>query len=178
MGDAIDRAAVQSAVRAYLALEDTDAAWEVERIIYALPAVSAPVAVRVKPLEWEGDGHWSVGDNEGWMEEANTPFGWGYSVEFGTFDTGPWIVSSTFGETLTGFDSPDTAKAAAQADYAARIMAAIDAPDVAALVKAAERQMDNMAFVLNHAEIPNGYYSKFIDELEQDRAAIRKGATP
>jgi hypothetical protein len=48
MGDYVDRAAVQSAVRAYLALEDTDAAWEVERIIAALPPAPDAVEALVK----------------------------------------------------------------------------------------------------------------------------------
>lgn len=87
---------------------------------------AAPAQVRVKPLVWTGDGHWHSGDNEGWMEEANTPFGWGYAVEFGTLETGPWKVSSTFGSDIVKFDTPSAAKAAAQADYEARILAAIE----------------------------------------------------
>ena len=94
------------------------------RIVRADLAV--PAQVRVKPLVWTGDGHWHSGDNEGWMEEANTPFGWGYAVEFGTLDTGPWKVSSTFGSDIVKFDTPSAAKAAAQADYEARILAAIE----------------------------------------------------
>lgn len=80
----------------------------------------------VRPLVWEGDGHWHSGDNEGWLEEANTPFGWGYSIEFGRSDEGAFIVDSTFGKRLTGFETPDEAKVAAQADYATRILSAID----------------------------------------------------
>lgn len=94
-------------------------------IVRSIAALTT-VTVGVKPLVWEGEGHWSVGDNEGWLEEANTPFGWGYAIEFGDNDTGPWIVSSTFAETLTGFEYPDAAKAAAQADYEARILASLE----------------------------------------------------
>ena len=98
----------------------------------------------VKPLEWEGDGHWSCGPDEGWMEEANTAFEYGYSVEFGT--SGNFKVDSTFGFVQDGFDTPDEAKAAAQADYERRILSALTADPramvAAALERAAER-MDN-----------------------------------
>jgi len=88
---------------------------------------AVPAQVRVNPLVWVGDGHWHSGDNEGWLEEANTPFGWGYAVEFGTLETGPWKVSSTFGSDIVKFDTPSAAKAAAQADYESRILAALAA---------------------------------------------------
>ena len=108
-----------------------------------IPAVQPTV----KPLVWEGEGHWFSGDNEGWLEEANTPFGWGYAVESGNLNDGPWIISNSFGETLTGFDNPEAAKAAAQADYEARILSVLDmqptvSPDVAALVEALEYYAD------------------------------------
>jgi hypothetical protein len=79
---------------------------------------------KVKPLVWEGDGHWHSGDNEGWMEEANTPFGWGYSIEFGI--NGYFKAESTFGWSQDGFDNPDEAKDAAQADYDRRILEALE----------------------------------------------------
>ena len=84
--------------------------------------------VRVKALEWEGDGFWSAGPHEGWMEEANTPFGWGYSIEFGR--DGNFMVCSTFNWSQDGFEVPDDAKAAAQADYERRILSDLEpAPD-------------------------------------------------
>jgi len=114
-------------------------------ILRIKPAAADPAQVRVKPLVWVGDGHWHSGDNEGWLEEANTPFDWGYAVEFGTLDTGPWKVSSTFGSDIVKFDTPSAAKAAAQADYEARILAALEPqPDprdavIARLVEALDR---------------------------------------
>lgn len=126
MIDAIDRAAVQSAVRAYLVLENTAAAWEVERIIAALPAVYAPVAVRVKPLKWL-----AVDDDD---------------CDFEAYSVGLryWIVAVTDHQFTLSCGrleikhclTLEAAKAAAQADYAARIMAAIDVVDVAELVEA------------------------------------------
>lgn len=38
---------------------------------------------------------------------------------------------------------------------------------------ALNRQADNMAFVLNHATLPDQYYSKFSHELAEDRSALR-----
>lgn len=101
----------------------------------ALPAVSAPVAVRVKPLEWEPN---AIG--KPW-HSARCPWG-DYYAQWDD-ETQAWFASLEMGDT----ESPillqpsdvatiEAAKAAAQADYAARIMAAIDAPDVAELVEA------------------------------------------
>lgn len=40
------------------------------------------------------------------------------------------------------------------------------------LEAALQRQSDNMAFVLNHMNVPDGLYGKFTRELAEDRAAI------
>lgn len=37
---------------------------------------------------------------------------------------------------------------------------------------ALRRQADNMAFVLNHAPLPEGWYDKFTRELAEDRSAL------
>jgi hypothetical protein len=98
--------------------------------IAALPAVSAPVAVRVKPLEWEEEPDRDPNYPK-WT--ADTGMGKHYFV-FKAW----WGSQQKWG--FAGVDgfyhTKDAAKAAAQADYAARIMAAIDAPDVAELVEA------------------------------------------
>lgn len=47
------------------------------------------------------------------------------------------------------------------------------ADEIARLRGALERQCDNMAFVLNKATLPDQWYSKFCNELEQDRAALQ-----
>lgn len=44
------------------------------------------------------------------------------------------------------------------------------APD---MLKALKRQSDNMAFILNHADVGN-LYEKLLEELEEDRIAIIK----
>lgn len=46
--------------------------------------------------------------------------------------------------------------------------------EVEALRAALNRQCDNMAFVLNKATLPDQWYSKFSNELEQDRALLNK----
>ena len=48
----------------------------------ALEIWNTRAPVRVKKLVWEGDGHWHSGDNEGWLEEAKTPFGTYYTIKF------------------------------------------------------------------------------------------------
>jgi hypothetical protein len=98
----------------------------------ALPAVQP----RVKPLVWEdvmidrGDGHSEpTGDYE-----ARCAWG-GYYIEMGFgSDSYYWSVETNIlksGETNIlrvgcSFDDPDLAKAAAQADYDARILSALD----------------------------------------------------
>lgn len=47
------------------------------------------------------------------------------------------------------------------------------ADEIARLREALERQCDNMAFTLNKATLPDQWYSKFSNELEQDRAALQ-----
>jgi len=42
------------------------------------------------------------------------------------------------------------------------------------VVKALERQTDNVAFILNHVALPDHWYDKFKSELEEDRAALTK----
>lgn len=46
--------------------------------------------------------------------------------------------------------------------------------DGAALVEALGRQCDNMAFVLNHFDVPHRWYEKLQDELLKDRTALAK----
>lgn len=102
----------------------------------ALPAVSAPVAVRVKPLEWE-----DVSDQDGGHWRSSPVFS-DCQYYLLAYPDGTWSWSTSF-RTNLGYAgcqgkglTLEAAKAAAQADYAVRIMAAIDAPDVAELVEA------------------------------------------
>ena len=132
--------------------------------IAALPAV-AP-AVRVKPLVWEPDAE-RPADYPKWT--ADTELGKTYFVfkaRWGTQDK--WGFAG-----IDGFHhSIEAAQAAAEADYRARIAASLDLDKILALVEAATRQTDNLAFLLNHAEIPNHWYEKLVRECEEDRAAL------
>lgn len=93
------------------------------------PAPTEAVTVGVKALEWseltspreDGPGE----PNGNW--EAETPFGF-YQVEMVADYATVWGLSFGPEEEYIGGDraSPDEAKAAAQADYTARIMSAID----------------------------------------------------
>ncbi len=53
--------------------------------------------------------------------------------------------------------------------YNARLITA--APD---LYGALERQTDNMAFIMNHFNIPQEWYTKFTREIDQDREVLTK----
>lgn len=47
------------------------------------------------------------------------------------------------------------------------------ADEITRLREALDRQCDTMAFVLNKATLPDQWYCKFSNELEQDRAALQ-----
>jgi hypothetical protein len=48
----------------------------------------------------------------------------------------------------------------------------VDTPELVALVAALSRQNDNMAFIINHATLPELWADKFVAELKEDRAAL------
>ncbi len=103
------------------------------------PAVSAPVAVRVKPLEWDDAllGHG--------ISRAKDGLGGYYEVAERSDGFQTCLVIKMGGGFISHHPTLEAAKSAAQADYAARIMAAIDAPDVAELVEALRERDDAMA---------------------------------
>lgn len=95
----------------------------------AIKAIAAAdVKPKVKPLVWDaletdrGDGsHEPTGD---W--EAVTPFTV-YSINMGfASDSYIWDVYTGEADHVGCYDDPDTAKAAAQADYEARILSALE----------------------------------------------------
>jgi len=126
----------------------------------ALPVVSAPVAVRVKPLEWEP--HWTGGREA--REFAKTPIGLEYHVN----DSGWWFPI----DELRICADRAKAKAAAQQDYAARIMAAIDVVDVAELVAELTAERDRLAEA-NHRQAACINYT--VAELGPDSSATIEG---
>jgi len=69
-------------------------------------------AVKVKPLSWIGDARW-----------PSTSWADGYQIN--EQDENEWLLTTPKGDSITTH-TLDDAKAAAQADYAARIMAALD----------------------------------------------------
>lgn len=80
-------------------------------IIDAIRAL--PVAqVKVKPLVWECDARW-----------PSTVWSGGYQIN--DQDENEWLMTTPQGDSAT-FETIDAAKAAAQADYEARILATLD----------------------------------------------------
>jgi hypothetical protein len=115
----------------------------------ALPAVSAPVAVRVRELEWDADGrklHMDQSmafsksyDWDGWdcFRQEGYGLGASYIIWPDSIGSARWNLYGTVdGLFIPDLNGETAAKAAAQADYAARIMAAIEVVDVAELVEA------------------------------------------
>lgn len=95
--------------------------------------LAAPVAVRVKPLVWD-----SLGENH-WRAKTLFPFTIRAENYGGGFDV-TWSAPGISDVFVPGrFASIEAAKAAAQADYAARIMAEIEAVPAATVRDAACR---------------------------------------
>lgn len=107
--------------RVMLAYASSYSAQEAETAIAALPAVT----VRVKPLVWEDFGDWGA--------KASAYYQANYLIQFWK-GREQFEVALSYPGYQTGFDGDrwhhtlDAAKAAAQADYEARILAALDTP--------------------------------------------------
>ncbi len=84
------------------------------RPLYVAPA---PLPVAVKALEWVQNAY----DYEIYSAKSVVGF---YTVQ----KVGKWEFLPTFGPGKSGFDNDDQAKAAAQADYEARIRSALSSP--------------------------------------------------
>ena len=100
-----------------------------------LQARGGDVGVRVKPLEWRetNDGNRRKGE----CFSTRSPVSFAPIAAHKTHD-GWWLNVD-----CKTYPSLDAAKAAAQADYEARILAALEpAPDLAELVEAAEAERD------------------------------------
>jgi hypothetical protein len=121
------------------------------KAIAALPAVSAPVAVRVRDLEWR--------DSYGVLR-AETPFG-DYKI------AGKLLYQPGYPAPSSVHDSDTEAKAAAQADYAARIMATIDVVDVA------ERSADKEAFLAWLDSLPKEPNDKLKEAYAAYKATVK-----
>lgn len=114
----IDKAEAQSAVRAYLVNESSEIALNVEQIIAALPARG----VGVKQLQWkQAGGDIKAGDGfSAWPDLLGAP------ITIYRKHDGWWLSSD-----CKTHPTLDAAKAAAQADYEARILAALAPTDAA-----------------------------------------------
>jgi hypothetical protein len=82
------------------------------------PSQAKERGIKVKPLVWVGGDYFC---------SAHTP---GLGVSYETMKhKGRWycnVVTDTFGARIAASDNPETAKAAAQADYEARILEALE----------------------------------------------------
>ena len=119
------------------------------------PPQTAP-SVAVKPLLWKGPDS---------MGEYHSLDGlWGYIIRAGHKD-GFWLT-----EVGDYFPSPDEAKAAAQADYEARILSALSAQvqDVAGWQSMKVAPRDGTEIILR---VKDGYVSCSWDHLEQEWSA-------
>ena len=105
--------------------------------------------MRVKPLEWECVG-WSGGsgvqgeDDDAWEAQTGQSslcyrIDW-FGVDKFRLETPDEIATPAYHPTL------EDAKAAAQADYTARILAALDLAPVVALVEAGQPILDMLMF--------------------------------
>ena len=145
---------------------------DVVAILTAAFAAMPGPAVRVKALEWRKD-RTAKALGATWMV-------WPYSDPLND-GLGNWLWQCTDAPPHTSgrCHNEEEAHASAQADYEARIRSALTpAPDLASenerLRAALNRQGDNMAFVINHATLPEQWMTKFMAELAEDRAALER----
>ena len=133
MSDLISRKAVLAAIEPLLtALLDMTVTKSDASIITASVRALPSVGVTVRPLEWVH--HGTVAEAWG----ASTPFGDYAIIDLGVNWTLDRFVACLKKDKIGNFRTIKSAKAAAQADYAARILAALDvqpapapSPDVA-----------------------------------------------
>lgn len=148
----IDKAETQSAVRAYLVHESSEIALNVEQIIAALPARG----VGVKPLDWV-----ELEVHDITVFEALTCLG-RYKVQDRAVPG--WMLVGTNG-VISVHDSEAAAKAAAQADYEARILDALTPTDAAHVNETPKSEHDG-ADVLTAAQAREAH-------LREAAAAVR-----
>lgn len=138
------------------------------KTIAALPAVT----VRVKPLVWEDFGDWGA--------KASAYYQANYLIQFWK-GREQFEVALSYPGYQTGFDGDrwhhtlDAAKAAAQADYEARILAALEpqpAPDAAA--NRIEALTEQLAAARRDAEEAEAYAAELEDKLAECEARLGK----
>jgi len=86
---------------------------------------SSPASgVRVKALEWHDESHHDGEGGVDWWMQADTPFG-PITLTHKYSHTLPWLLGPFRPGLASNFRTQDEAKAAAQADYEARILSAL-----------------------------------------------------
>ena len=168
---------------------------QIERAIRAIPIAPQPVAVTVKPLVWREQSNTCQVADTPWgsaavQDESHAlcPHRWGW-----------WMVGSDEDDSATGYgNNIELAKAAAQADYEARILSALTIqpadplsdPRVVALVEAAKVFMHDVDDLIANSEgvsglhmngdvadweslLPGGSFGSWLFSVDDFRAALR-----
>ena len=134
-----------------------------------LPAVSP--AVRVKPLVWE-----IASGPDAWCHDHHTAGAFGGAYQMAPDEdsaAGAWLLQWTqrpddfctiYGGPITKHEGPDAAQAAAQADYEARILAALTPNSVDGSQKADPVVKPALAEALAEAEVRSMAIREFCDK--------------
>lgn len=123
---------------------------EIAAAIRALPAAQ----VKVKPLVWECDARW-----------PSTVWSGGYQIN--DQDENEWLMTTPQGDSAT-FETIDAAKAAAQADYEARILATLDLSPTA--VDASQTPDPVVSAPSENAKVKGETVGKMLERLGMDGA--------
>ena len=166
--DLIRRELVASAIQFHVT--DDDDRYTVSRAIGALPAVQ-PVA-KVRALEWT-----ERSDGLQWYGHSPKGLHLSYTVlpEVREDPEGPWV--SFLDDLWRKFPSIESAKSAAQADYEARIMSALDmqaAPDLTANAALAAQLAEACARA-DRYEVQVTAMSEELEAAYREIEAMRKG---
>ena len=139
-------------------------------------AKSALSTSGVKALEWRDESHHDGEGGVDWWMQADTPFG-AITLTHNSRHTLPWLLEPFRPGLSSNFSTQDEAKAAAQADYEARILSTHEpAPATVTEVLRAETTAEHLARDMREGRFPERSEPLMVPDI--DDAWTRIGNDP